>query len=74
MIVKAKHPDSCYNKTWNLSDQIKSREFGDYMKEYYINTGEVKEFIKRFKDEIKANADVDDAINLLEKLAGEKLI
>ena len=54
--------------TWNLSDKIKSREFGDYMKEYYINTGEVKEFIRRLHEALPfLNYD------FLNKLAGEKL-
>ena len=65
--------------TWNLSDKVIEGRFvvanakrttNPY---YAINVMDVKEFIKRFKDEIKANADVDDAINLLDKLAGEKL-
>lgn len=65
------------DKEFNLSDKICGRIIDGDMSRmgFYLHT-DVKEFIKRLKDELCPHDDVVGEVNIeiIERLAGEKLI
>jgi hypothetical protein len=79
LIVWAKWREYKMNKRFNLSVKIINLAEGENFKDELIPIDDIKEFIKNFEEEIKRSyhfnfEQEEEIINLIEKLAGDKLI